>query len=168
MEAHDYLYIIKGISNKFLGGRPFFLSLELSSLPPIILREKSMKAQIHFRNNSAYWGNFKLGTLHPDTLTFLLVPRSENNAFRLFGRGLGINQQLLNFLKEKGYKFIVIPFEDRLLKTTVTKWIKRGITSPYASSKIDRQCILSIDQINMSDEPFKMIIPDNQLLLWST
>jgi len=126
-----------------------------------------MQAQIHFKGNSAYWENFKLGTLHPDTLTFLLIPRSENNVFRLFGRGLGINLELLNFLKEKGYKFIVIPFEDRLLKTTVTKWIKRGTTSPYASSKIDRQCILSIDQINMSDEPSKMIIPDQLSLFGS-
>jgi len=126
-----------------------------------------MHTQIHFRGNSAYWNSFKLGTLHPDTLIFRLVPRSEKNVFGLFGRGLGINRELLNYLKEKEYKFIEIPFEDKLLRTTVTKWIKRGITSPYASSKIDRQVILSVDQINMSDEPSKMIIPDNQLSLWS-
>ena len=108
-----------------------------------------MHTQIHFRGNSAYWGNFKLGTLHPDTLTFLLVPRSEKNVFGLFGRGLGINRELLNYLKEKGYKFIEIPFEDKLLKTTVTKWISFGIKSPFVSDKVDQQVILSLDKINL-------------------
>ena len=110
-----------------------------------------MQTKIHFRGNSAYWNSFKLGTLHPDTLTFLLVPRSENNVFRLFGRGLGINQQLLNFLKEKEYKFIEIPFENRLLKTTVTKWISFGIKSPFVSDKVDQQVILSLDKINLDE-----------------
>jgi len=122
--------------------------------------------QIRLSDNRIYWKDFCWGTIHTDTSTFQVVSRSERNVFGLFGRGLGINAEALYLLQELGITYIEIPFEAGLLKTTVTKWLARGITSPYASSKIDRQVILSIDQINMSDEPSKLIIPDNQLLLW--
>jgi len=67
---------------------------------------------------------------------------------RLFHNSLGINSQILN-----GYtfKFIVIPFENAILKTTRKKWISEGVVSPYSDIHVDQQVLLSLEKINMED-----------------
>lgn len=108
-----------------------------------------MKTQIHISGNSIYWKRFKWGKILKHKSTFRVVPRTEKNVFRLF-KGLGINEEILYLLKDIGIAYIEVPFKDKILKTTVTKWISKGIRSPYASYKIDRQLILPIDKINQA------------------
>lgn len=109
-----------------------------------------MKNQIHFKGNSAYWNSFKWGTIFPSESIFQLVPRSKKNVFQIFN-GLGINEGLLILLDEMGIKYIEIPFCGGTLKTTVKKWLKQGIRSRYESIKVDRQIILRLNEINLSE-----------------
>lgn len=125
-----------------------------------------MQAQITFRGNSAYWNNFKWGTIYPSESTFQLVPRSKKNIFRVFN-GLGINEELLFFLNEMGIKFIDIPFCDEMLRTTTKKWLQKGIKSPYSNEKVDRQIILRLNDINLSEnDSIHYLEIDNQLNLF--
>lgn len=109
-----------------------------------------MFAQISFRGNSAYWNTFKWGTIFPSESTFVVVPRSQKNLFRVFN-GLGINEQLLIELNELGIKYIEVPYCGDLLKTTTKKWIQKGIRSPYSNEKVDQQIILRLNDINLSE-----------------
>lgn len=125
-----------------------------------------MQAQITFRGNSAYWNSFKWGTIFPSESTFQSIPRSQKNVFRVFN-GLGINEELLINLKEMGIKYIEIPFCGETLKTTTKKWLSRGIRSPYSSEKVDRQVILRLNDINLSEsDSVNYISSDNQLNLF--
>lgn len=125
-----------------------------------------METQITFRGNSAYWNNFKWGTIFPSESTFQLVPRSKKNIFRVFN-GLGINEELLFILKEMGIKFIDIPFCDEMLRTTTKKWLQKGIKSPYSNEKVDRQIVLRLNDINLSEnDSIHYFQNDNQLNLF--
>ena len=65
--------------------------------------------------------------------------------------GLGINEELLLMLKEIGIQYIEVPFCGDTLKTTTDKWLKSGIPSPYANDRVDKQIILNLDKINLSE-----------------
>ena len=127
-----------------------------------------MQNKIHISGNSIYWKKFKWGEILKHKSTFLVVPRTEKNVFRLFGRGLGINEEILYLLKDLKIAYIEVPFKDEILKTTVAKWLSKGIPSPFASEKVDPQLILSIDEINPATKPTVInepsdIVTDKQL-----
>jgi len=126
-----------------------------------------MESQINFSGNSAYWNNFRWGTIIPSESTFRVVSRSRKNVFNMFD-GLGINEDLLLILRDLNIKFLEIPFEDQILKTTVEKWLSQGIKSPYCSTKVDQQLILRLDKINLDEaEPAPVIAhSDEQLSLF--
>lgn len=125
-----------------------------------------MQAQITFRGNSAYWNSFKWGTLFPSESTFQLVQRTQKNVFRVFN-GLGINEELLINLKEMGIKYIEVPYCGEMLKTTTKKWLLRGIRSPFSNEKVDRQVILRLNYINLSEsDSIHYACTDNQLNLF--
>ena len=125
-----------------------------------------MQNQIHFSGNTAYWKTRKLGIIIPSESTFCSVSRTKENIFHLFG-GLGINKKLLIFLMEHEINFIEVPFCGQTLKTTTNKYLS-GIPLPekYCSDVVDLQLFLRPDQINMSDEPTRIVVNDNQLLLF--
>lgn len=118
-----------------------------------------MQTQITFRGNSAYWNSFKWGTIFPSESTFQLVPRSKKNIFQIFN-GLGLNEELLIILNEMGIKFIEVPFCGEMLKTTTEKWLQQGIRSRYSNENVDRQKILRLSDINLSESHS---IPSNKL-----
>jgi len=127
-----------------------------------------METQLHLSGNTVFWKTRKLGTIYPSESTFLSVSRTKENIFHLFD-GLGINKELLYLLKELDIKYVEIQFCDETLKTTISKYL-RGIPLPkkYCSDIVDLQLFLRPDQITLDEnEPTKMIIPDNQLSLWS-
>lgn len=125
-----------------------------------------MDTQITFRGNSAYWNSFKWGTIFFSESTFQLVQRNQKNIFRVFN-GLGINEDLLINLKEMGIKFIEVPYCGETLKTTTKKWMQKGIRSPYSNDKVDRQIILRLNDINLSEsDSISYISSDNQLSLF--
>lgn len=126
-----------------------------------------MESQINFRGNTAYWNNFKLGTIIPNESTFRVVPRSRKNIFKMFN-GLGINEELLLILKELDIKFIEVPFCNEVLETTTDKWLREGVRSPYCSDKVDQQLILRLDKITLDQAEHSPIAihNDEQLSLF--
>lgn len=96
--------------------------------------------------------NFTAGKIILDKRLFLNVPRSSKNLFRLFGGGLGINSEILSvILPFFEIDRIRIPYQDELLETTVSKWRTLGIVSPFGNERVDKQIILSLREINMTD-----------------
>lgn len=125
-----------------------------------------MGTQINFRGNSAYWKTFKMGTVFPSESTFQLVPRSKKNIFQIFN-GLGLNEELLINLIEMEIKYIEVPFCGEMLKTTTKKWLQQGIRSRYSNEKVDRQIILRLSDINLSEShSIQSLALDNQLSLF--
>lgn len=93
--------------------------------------------------------NFFAGTINLQHRTFYCVNRSAKNLFNLFGKpGLGINEEIL--LNDK-FDFIVVKYQDQLLKTTRLKWLNSGIVSRYCNQKVDKQIILMLENINMQN-----------------
>ncbi len=93
--------------------------------------------------------NFVAGEIDTEKRIFYSAPRSTKNLFHLFGEpGLGINEEilLLDF-----YNKIKVKFNDSILTTTRRKWLNKGITSPYCNSTVDKQIILKLSDINMTD-----------------
>jgi hypothetical protein len=101
------------------------------------------RIDLHIKTN-----HFHAGEIHPQKDTFYSAKRTGKNLMRMFKSSLGINSQILN-----GYtfKFIVIPFENTILKTTRKKWISEGVVSPYSDIHVDQQILLPLDKINMDD-----------------
>jgi hypothetical protein len=101
------------------------------------------RIDLHIKTN-----NFHAGIIDPSKETFYSVKRTGKNLMRMFKSSLGINSQILN-----GYtfKFIVIPFENTILRTLRKKWISEGVVSPYSNFHVDQQILLSLDKINMDD-----------------
>jgi len=107
------------------------------------------RLQITVRQNK-----FIAGDIYREQSVFINVPRSSKNLFRILDNGLGISSEILfTILPFFSIVTIRIPFEGRTLTTTVNKWQKVGIVSPYSSTQIDKQIILSLNKINMSDLP---------------
>ena len=125
-----------------------------------------MESQINFRGNSAYWNSFKWGTIASES-TFRVVPRSRKNLFKMFN-GLGLNEELLLILKEIDIKYIEIPFCGEILETTIDKWLREGIRSPFCSDRVDQQIVLRLDKITLdeTDPPPVMTNSDEQLSLF--
>lgn len=120
-----------------------------------------MQTEINFRGNTAYWKDLKLGTISPSDSTFRTVERSRKNIFNMFS-GLGCNEELLTILRDLNIKYIEVPFCGEILKTTVEKWLSKGIKSPYCSEKVDRQLILRLDRINLDETTPTRKISENQ------
>jgi len=113
---------------------------------------------------------FLAGTVHIEERIFVNASRSPKNLFFLFGSpSLGLSAELLNIvLPHFNINRIIIPYQGADLETTASKWRKLGIVSPFCNRAVDKQIILALDKINLDEsEPLKMIIPDNQLSLWS-
>ncbi|MBK6913008.1 MAG: hypothetical protein IPH11_04830 [Ignavibacteriales bacterium] len=92
--------------------------------------------------------NFKCGELDLNDSTFYCAHRSSKNIMRMFNNGLGINEQILSLYN---FTFIVIPFNDSVLKTSRIKWLKEGILSPFYNTSVDRQIILPLNKINLQE-----------------
>lgn len=112
-----------------------------------------MVTQLQFRGNSAYWKSFKWGTIIPSESTFIVVPRSRKNIFKIFN-GLGINEELLILLKKLNIEYIDIPFCGKVLKTTTDKYLREGVRSPFCNERVDRQLVLNIDRINTDEKDY--------------
>ncbi len=122
------------------------------------------QTQIYFKGNDCYWQSHKLGTLFPSESTFKTVKRTRKNIFHLYGGGLGCNEELLVLLKNLGIEFIEIPYCNEPLRTTVDKWLRQGVCSPYTSEKLDQQIILGLSKITLDDnlQPQRVIKPVEQ------
>ena len=93
--------------------------------------------------------HFIAGDLDTTERIFYSIPRSKKNLFYLFGEpGLGINEEILLL---DSYDTIKVKFNDSILTTTRRKWLNKGITSPYCNSTVDKQIILKLSDINMTD-----------------
>ena len=79
--------------------------------------------------------------------------------------GLGLNEEILFMLRDLRIKYIEVPFNDSILKTTTEKWLQQGIRSRYADDRVDRQLILSLPKINL-DESKPFINQSSQLNLF--
>lgn len=123
-----------------------------------------MRTQIRISGNSVYWKTFKWGEIIPEKSLFRVVHRTRKNIFKIFN-GLGLNEELLFMLRDLRIKYIEVPFNSSILLTTVEKWIREGIRSPYASDIVDRQIILPIEKINL-DESKPQLIQAKQLNLF--
>ena len=89
--------------------------------------------------------NFTAGTIDKQTRTFKSIERSPKNIFKLWN-GLGINAEILT---RTDFDFIDIPYLNQTLRTTRKKWLRLGTVSPFCNELVDKQIILSLDQINM-------------------
>ena len=93
--------------------------------------------------------HFIAGDLDTIERIFYSIPRSEKNLFYLFGEpGLGINEEILLL---DSYHTIKVKYNDSILTTTRRKWLNKGITSPYCNSTVDKQIILALNEINLTD-----------------
>ena len=102
--------------------------------------------------------HFVAGDLDTNERIFYSIPRSKKNLFYLFGEpGLGINEEILLL---ETFDIIKVKFNDTILTTTRRKWLNKGITSPYCNSTVDKQIILKLSDINLTDvdkyEPIAM------------
>ena len=122
-----------------------------------------MESQIHFRGNSAFWNSFKWGIVVPEESKFLVVRRTQKNVFKMFN-GLGINEELLHYLRRKNVKYIEVPFCGEILRTTTEKWLKDGIRSPYCNERVDRQIIMPLEKLKNDEE---QILTNHQLEIFS-
>ena len=129
-----------------------------------------MESQIHFKGSSAYWKSRKLGTIYPGESTFQSVKRTPKNIFKMFN-GLGLNKEMLNLLFRMGIRFIEVPFCSQILKTTITKWLRKGIPLPqqYCSEKVDEQLILPMKALNLDEDiPINTLAGNEQLSLFGS
>ena len=97
--------------------------------------------------------SFKCGELDLRDSTFYSVHRSSKNIMRMFS-GLGINEHILTHYS---FAYIVIPFNNCELKTTRKKWLQLGVASPFCNIRVDKQIILKLDHINLSEGVFNQI-----------
>ncbi len=98
--------------------------------------------------------NFLAGHIHLNEKNFYNVSRSAKNLFHLLGyASLGMNSEIINIiLPYFSINKITIPYEGVGLITTVSKWKQLGVVSPFADkSKIDKQIILDLNEINLDD-----------------
>ena len=93
--------------------------------------------------------NFCCGELDPRDSTFYSIRRTSRNIMKMF-LGIGINAEVLT---NYNFDFIVIPFNNSILRTTRLKWLQQGIRSPFCNKLVDSQIILPLSKINMSDLP---------------
>ena len=125
---------------------------DLSSLliqTSVRFTKDSDRLQIVVAQNS-----FLAGHIILSQQTFYNSPRSAKNLFHLFGSpGLGINSEIVNIiLPFFDIDKIVIPYEGVEIMTTVSKWKRSGIVSPFADkNRIDKQIILRLNEINLND-----------------
>ena len=122
------------------------------------------KLKVIIKQNS-----FTAGFINLSERTFYNVPRTSKNLFRLFGGGLGLNSELLNIiLPNFNINRIIVPYEGVELETTVDKWRRLGIVSPYCNEKVDEQIVLALSDINLIDiDKYRPIIkPQTQLTLF--
>ena len=107
---------------------------------------------------------FKLGEIDIATSTFYCVARASKNILRSLNglklNGLGLNAELLTNYR---FEFIVIPFENKILTTTREKWLKEGIISPYNNNVVDKQIILPLSEINLSEEEEKIEVEQYEI-----
>ena len=120
-----------------------------------------METQISLSGNNIFWRNFKWGTIFPSESTFQLVPRTSKNIFKLFGDGLGINSGALDLLSELKITHIEGTLNGKPFRVKVSKWLRKGIRSPYTSEKVDPQVVLQLKEIFADDDS-----EDNQLSLF--
>jgi len=83
-----------------------------------------------------------LGAILRDSKTFRTVPKNYTNLFHLFGRGIGLNSEIISRFN---FEYIEIPFAGDTLRTTRKNFLKKSIPSPYCSEKIDHQRILRLE-----------------------
>lgn len=83
-----------------------------------------------------------LGTLYRETKTFRTIKKNYRNLFHLFGLpGLGINNEILSRLN---FDYLEVPYNNEILKTTRSHFLKHSIPSPYQNERVDPQRILKI------------------------
>ena len=88
----------------------------------------------------------KLGTLYLNEQLFRTVKKDRTNLFHLFKNkkrtsGIALNNELLTKLK---FKYLEVPFENEVLKTTREHFIKNSIPSPFENDKVDFQKVLQV------------------------
>jgi len=107
--------------------------------------------------------NFKAGELDLTASTFYCAPRTSKNIMRMFN-SLGINCDIIT---RYDFKYILIPFNNTELKTTRLKWLNHGIVSPFGNSKVDKQLLLRLTDINLLETQYQSLNqPNEQLTLF--
>ena len=93
-----------------------------------------------------------LGTLYRDSRTFRTINRTSENLLFKFRKGrpqIGVNVEILTKLN---FKYLEIPFNNTVLRTTREHFIKNSIPSPFKSEKLDFQRALPIDLFIVPDD----------------
>lgn len=91
----------------------------------------------------------KKGTLFRNGL-LKLTPKSRVNIFKMFGEGIGINEEMILRLN---FNRIECEINGRLYQTTKEQLLKKGIRSPYQNHKVDRQWILKLEDFHIEETP---------------
>ncbi len=91
----------------------------------------------------------KKGTLYRNGL-LRLTPKSRVNIFKMFGEGIGINEEMILRLN---FNFIECEINGKLYRTTKEQLLKKGIRSPYQNSRVDRQIILRLEDFYIPEKP---------------
>lgn len=91
----------------------------------------------------------KKGTLYRNGL-LKLTPKSRVNIFKMFGEGIGINEEMILRLN---FKLIECEINGKLYRTTKEQLLKKGIRSPYQNSRVDRQVILRLEDFYIPAKP---------------
>lgn len=91
----------------------------------------------------------KKATLHRNGL-LKLTPKSRVNIFKMFGEGIGINEEMILRLN---FDLIECEINGKIYRTTKEQLLKKGIRSPYQNSRVDRQVILRLEDFHIEETP---------------
>lgn len=89
----------------------------------------------------------KKGTLFRNGL-LKLTPKSRVNIFKMFGEGIGINEEMILRLN---FNLIECEINGKVYRTTKEQLLKKGIRSPYQNHKVDRQWILKLEDFQIPE-----------------
>jgi len=89
----------------------------------------------------------KKGTLYRNGL-LRLTPKSRVNIFKMFGEGIGINEEIILRLN---FNLIECEINGKLYQTTRQQLLQKAIRSPYQNHKVDRQWILKLEDFQIPE-----------------
>jgi len=89
----------------------------------------------------------KKGTLYRNGL-LRPTPKSRVNIFKMFGEGIGINEEIILRLN---FNLIECEINGKLYQTTRQQLLQKAIRSPYQNHKVDRQWILKLEDFQIPE-----------------
>lgn len=77
------------------------------------------------------------------------TPKSKVNIFKLFGEGIGVNEEIILNLN---FNVLECEINGNVYQTTKDHLKKKAIRSPYQSTRVDRQWILKLDDFHIPEK----------------